>query len=679
MKSRYVAAGRVVWSALAFTMLASTAGASGDGFKDALFSDRTGFLLQVPLPGRAATAPGQATDGLTEKFGRLGSAIAEREDVPASAVAELATMRGAGTGDAAWDAGPNVPQAARLYTAAAVDFIRFHPDEATVRFEAILALPWSLSRPRAAWAAFMLGRIALARGDLAGTQIWFPKVRSLVLQGARDDLGLAAASYGEQARLLLRTGNVPAAVRLYTAQSTHLAQQQQALQSLQCAAEFTLQHAGSLAANIADPQTRSLVLRYAVAASIDDPGFDSRALLDAVLAAPQPGDPADALASLAYANGDYARAAAFAERAPVRFSLWLRAKLAFRDGRAGDAASLFNAAFRSAPDPAASPGSDMRLAMETGVMNVRHGDFVLALHAMWPVAAGSLDQDGYDDDYVYDSLYLADRVLTLQELQTFVDGSVPAGTTERAWAILRDLLARRLARNGRMEEALAYYRDPGTRANAVSYLQAVARAREASGVARAESLWDAATLMRNQGIQMTGTELWPDGVNSGGALEVPDMFGGLPFPSKASEFSEAELQRYNQSKPEPDIRFHYRYIALEHVQAALQSLPARSQAAAAMLCHAASWMRSSHDQRGETVLWQQYVHSGPAVGFARHFGSRCPAPDFTDARNVQQRLLRMEARDFVHAHKRGIGLAGLGAGFAALAWMIGRTHGQAKT
>jgi hypothetical protein len=170
-------------------------------------------------------------------------------------------------------------------------------------------------------------------------------------------------------------------------------------------------------------------------------------------------------------------------------------------------------------------------------------------------------------------------------------------------------------------------------------------------------LWKAATLMRDQGMEMTGTELWPDDEESGGATEFPFMFYFPPFPRDASEVVDTELQRYNRNAPEPNRRYHYRYIAVQHVQEALRSLPARSQAAAAMLCIAATWMRSSHDAATEKALWRQYVHAGPEIPFAAHFGARCPAPDFAAARNTRRHLVLTQAHDFLHKHK--LALAGV--------------------
>jgi len=660
-------------AAVALIAHACPAAASGDVFKDALFSDRTGFLLQVPALGLHQPLRRRATDGLSDDFIAKAADANEKEDVSAAAAIQLVTMRTAQDGDSAWAAGPAVPQAARLYTAGAVDFARGRLEEAASRFKNILVLPWESARARAAWAAFMLGRIALAQQDLTGTQTFFPQTRTLVLQGARDDLGLAVASYGEQARLLLRRGRVPEAVALYTAQASHDAQREQALQSLQCAAGLALKTPAFLSAAVADPPTRDMLLRYAVAASADDPQFESRAVLDAVLASPRADDPADALAALAYRNGDYARAEAFAERAPKPFALWLRAKLALHAGQAGEAASLFDQALRSSGF-AAGTDSQTRLAMETGAAHIRHGDFVLALQAMWPVAANNEAKE--DLDYVNDAFYVAERVLTVPELKDFVDATVPPDRQDSPSSTLRDLLARRLARAGRWQDALAYYGKPETRADAAAFIQATDRSSNAHGLDRAQAFWTAATLMRRKGLEMTATELWPDGAESDGMMEYPYNMLGPPFPRDASEFTIAELQRYTLNRPDPDRRFHYRYAAVQLAQESWRALPARSQAAAAILCAAASWMRSSHDPVAERAVWRQYVQTGAVVGFATHFGSRCPAPDFSKAGATRRHLAIVRAHDFIHRHKVLLGLATLGlllAGKASSPFLKKRT------
>ena len=111
-------------------------------------------------------------------------------------------------------------QTARLYAAGAVDYLlaQREPGElgeqrlarAQRRFQAILALPAAQSVARSVWASYMLadiGDISSAIHDdataRAQTAKAYEHARELARAGAPDPLGLAVASYGQQARLLL--------------------------------------------------------------------------------------------------------------------------------------------------------------------------------------------------------------------------------------------------------------------------------------------------------------------------------------------------------------------------------------------------------------------------------------------------------------------------------------------
>ncbi|MCM0020406.1 MAG: hypothetical protein NBV67_10465 [Tagaea sp.] len=126
---------------------------------------------------------------------------AEALDLDPAAIAAIARMRQAPDGDAAFAAGSGVPVAARLYTAGAVDFRREAFAQAATRFAAILDLPDAESRPRAVWATYMLGRAEAALGNADRAAASFQRARAWAIAGAPDPLGLAVASYGEEARL----------------------------------------------------------------------------------------------------------------------------------------------------------------------------------------------------------------------------------------------------------------------------------------------------------------------------------------------------------------------------------------------------------------------------------------------------------------------------------------------
>ncbi|WZB74502.1 hypothetical protein WJ972_28565 [Achromobacter insuavis] len=104
-------------------------------------------------------------------------------------------MRARPDGDQAYAAGDGLPEAARLYVAAAVDYrsAAQAPDEprlerARQRLLAILALPAEQAATRSVWAAYLLAEI----GDIGTTPATehpaqaYARVRELARQGAPD-------------------------------------------------------------------------------------------------------------------------------------------------------------------------------------------------------------------------------------------------------------------------------------------------------------------------------------------------------------------------------------------------------------------------------------------------------------------------------------------------------------
>ena len=79
----------------------------------------------------------------------------------------------------------------------------------------VLALS-PVERPRRGlWAQYMLGRVLAAGGDTDHAIAAFETLRERALSGAADPLGIAVASFGEQARIQWHHGNVVDAVKSY--------------------------------------------------------------------------------------------------------------------------------------------------------------------------------------------------------------------------------------------------------------------------------------------------------------------------------------------------------------------------------------------------------------------------------------------------------------------------------
>lgn len=776
---------------LACAVGAGIAVACGPDFPAQLLDDRAGTLKSTPanaftFEASRLIAPADALRAEESAALPDGS---DRQDTipedydPALNPAQRAAARAMRTlpdGDQAYAAGGALPEAARLYTAAAVDIrsaAQAHSDAALLRARArlldILALPERVAAARSVWAAYMLAEIGPTEvgatglgqnetGDAAGmatgdASAAYARVRRLAQAGAPDPLGLAVASYGQEALLLLNGSHgsctaqdflaatacpdaIPApalkqAIRLYAEQAARGSRSGQS--SLRLIADWALGAPARASRLIDDPVAQRLLVAYALARVGDivdgnpESAFDMFATFDLngqrgyadagagvrnvtpnpalqALATALAGQDvsriqdADRVAALAYRVGRYDLAQGLAGRLDTPLAWWVRAKLAIRQGDMTAAAQAYAHAARAFPT-AASTGlersSMARLKAEQGVLALSRGQYVEALdmllHASLPVSDDAVQEEGWPiSPYWNDAAYVAERVLTADELKAYVDQQVPASAVLPApagfaqfdyqpfydWMVkhpipdgdrLRALLARRLMREGRMDQALAYfpqdddarfatmaYDDGSWRVapssshrHAVEYTAALQQAGSAWGrTARAEAWFKAAQLARRNGLEIMGYEQDPDfavydGNYTYGAGRSPapwrqDADGNDPPQGTSAQRADAALPgpfvtpeerlRFAASEARPYSRFHYRQVATDHTLQSAALLPNRSQAFAAVLCQGTRYIIDDSPERAQAV-YQRYVEHGAQVPFSATFGRECPPPDFQAA------------------------------------------------
>lgn len=704
---------RLATAALAAVMAVSAAIACGPDFPWQLLDRREATLTAAPVNGFAfemshllPAPPDRLTpnekrmpwwsEEETERERADDLARAERIGLSDGQAERLAAMRAAASGDAAFALGTDLPPAVRLYTAGAVAFRAGDLDGATQRFTAILALPDAERASRAVWAAYMLGRMAAADGTLPEAQRAFALARDLARGGAPDPQGLSVASFGEEARAFLARadaawdgGNAAAygaaiasAVALYAEQAARGSDS--GVQSLRMVAGRLFENADRLAASVGDPLVQRTLVAYALAMSrnpwVSDQAAEQRrtGLLIEALERRNLDEAAglDRLASLAYGAGHFDLAARAAERASGPLALWVKGKLALRKGDLAGAAALLAEASRAFPEAggaALDSANATLLQGERGTLALARGEYVNALDLLHPVGI----------TYWGDVAHIAERVLTTDELKAFVDrrGEPPPGDGE-LWfrpPSLRDLLARRLMREGRADEAQAYFTNPEIAAAALAYAKAL---RAAQGgwwpIGRARALHEAALLARRQGMEMMGYEGPPDLFVYGGAFGVGLGQEALEGPY----ISDGERQRFEASRAEPDKRYHYRYVAADLEVEAADRLPRRSQAFAAVLCHATRWMLQTREEERARALYARYVKEGPRVDWAEDFGRDCPEPDFDGATHRLPVYAWLDLRGMAHAHKTAIlavAAALLVVGAAALGLRRRRSGASARS
>jgi tetratricopeptide (TPR) repeat protein len=637
-------------------------------------------------------------------------------------------MRAQTTGDSAFDRGALLPASVRLYTAGAVDFHKGDSAQAIRRFKAILDLPASERRDREVWAAYMLGRLYVRKGEIGEASKSFALTRELANNGAPDPLGLGVASFGEEARLHLKRAQalqkaepmsskqrrendheIVAAVRLYAEQAAHGSTI--GIDSLRDVIDEVLGYDSDAA--ICDPMVQQLLVTRTLNAdtwSRDNRVIPSTPQISGLVRSVQKCGSgnliaADRLAAIAYRDGDYKLAHTLATQMTTPLAMWVQARLAMQKGDVGEAAKYYAAASKAFPSSGDASEADQRakalLVGESGVLTLSRGEYVDALEQLYPYAA----------TFWGDVAYIAERVLTVDELKTFVDthkntqfnsavsldnlallpdqptastpGDSEKNNSPADW--LPDLLARRLVRAGRYQEALKYFPRPAAEAAPFAdYAEALDHANiDKSNVDRARGWYRAATLAGDfkSGNKIMGTEGPPDNYSEP-ALSFSGI-GQMELRPDDRFVTDGERQRFEASPPKPNFRYHYLFVGVDEAIHAADLLPLRSQAFAAVLCHATSWMidykscpasaaelraspaayasetPSMADPLALDVLWpdedtarinftcqlyQRYLKGGAVVPLATKFGHDCPEPDFASAVQFVQAQTIREAR-----------------------------------
>lgn len=493
-----------------------------------------------------------------------------------------------------------LPREFSLYLDGALAFHEDHPRAAREAFAAVLALPVKQRPFKTVWAAFMLGRLAAATGDRSEAIARFVQTREFARQGFIDRAGLAAASLGEEAKVHFLAGEWLPAARLYLAH--YATGHPSALNSLRFTAAAALadKSPAVLPAFAADPAARGLItaslLEHGRAAwSISEAGplhVDSdsdgaqRWLAALENAHVVNATEATRFALAAYNAADYAACARWLALAPTDAAepRWLRAKLALRDGRIDRATELLAALVHEHARPFNHEAGARTLEGEFATLCLARRDYTAALRLL--LHAG----------YWEDAAYLAERVLTLDELVAFVSAQPPPTSAPAKTDLtqsIHSLLGRRLVRAGRLAEATAYFTPDSVRLLA-QFERAVADGRDSSrpAVARGLALWRAAVILREHGLELRGTELAPDFAIWHGNFRGPSFLATRNSAGGASTPSDDEAARAFASDARPNLRFHYRYRAADLAWEAAPLLPDNSAELAALLQQAGAWLKA---------------------------------------------------------------------------------------
>ncbi|WP_460053783.1 hypothetical protein [Pseudomonas sp. S2_D06] len=586
--------------------------------------------------------------------------------------------------------GAQLPPELRLYLAGAVAFGAGDPALAAGYFKKVLALPAEQRASRSTWAAYSLGRALFAMsaeanaapGLLEQSAKAFEQTRQLSIDGFSDPLELGVASLGEEARVVRTAGDWNRAIELYATQNLHGSAVGYTSLKLLMADLMTLpedQVAELLKGQpVQQLVTASLISRLGWSFG-DQPPNEQKMIKLLQNSTRGSLENADRLAAMNYQQGDYASAKAFLEHAgDGGLAWWLRAKLAVREGDKSAAAAAYAKAAQAFPQNESwgerrTPDYDYetlqpkcRVEGESAILALQRGDYLQAFDQLY--RSQSI--------YWFDAATVAERVLTLEELKHYVDTQVPAppplSQQDRdnyvplpVAASLRNLLGRRLLREGHYEEAPAYFDNVDLQNKAKSY--AILRKEADSAwwpTTRAAALFNSAGVARTWGMEILGYEMAPDYATFGGnySLESTELKVG-PL------VTVGEVKRQQASVAQPDERYHYRFVATALASRAADNLPHTSQAFAAVLCAAAGWNSSLEE---ENAFYQRYVKEGPYVDWAFNFGHQCPYPDFQNADKRYVTQVTDAVRSALRPYKKPLQYGGVIVVTAAALLLINR-------
>ena len=543
-------------------------------------------------------------------------------------------------------------------------------DAARAAWENLLKRPEQDRHYRTVWAAFMLGKLALKTKDFQTATQWFQRTRELAQAGFADSLGLAADSYGWEGRAEWKQDHPERAAPLFLNQLA--LGDASAIVSLKAVIpdrspteglvnygpepeernawndqqkkEQEEKEIAKLKSAARNPLLRRLVTVHILATSAVSPEYDSedakatavnrcgrwlKIIKEASLGRIED---AEYLGWVAYNNGDYKDATHWLElsKGDSGAALWLKAKLQRRAGKLADAANTMAKAWETLRNSLAykeaertdeelsiyeaSEGEpswrwDQSASGDLGGLRLARGDFVQALDVLFK---GKLWED---------TAFVAERVLTTNELKQYVDALPPAEKPKESEdynAKLRWLLGRRLVRDDRYAEAEHYLSPPYHRV-LEKYVKALKDGgnEKLSKTERAHAWFTAAWLARYDGMELMGTEFAPDAFAEGGSFEIPDLANErksgvyekisytkngdekkktVPIPLRPSE---KEIRRLKTNKVEPNVRFHYRLIAGALAIKAAALLPDNSEELADVVNQAGLWVKDRDEKIGD--------------------------------------------------------------------------------
>lgn len=512
-----------------------------------------------------------------------------------------------------------LPAEFQLYLEGWAAFHQGDNASARARWQELLSLPRHERKFRSTWAAYMIAKSWLSE-DPQKAKEHFQLVRALARSGYKDALELAAATYGWEGRAELNRKNYAAALAHYI--ESYGARDPAAEISVKLVIDDIVTDAPDLLPEL----SRNELARRVVTAHLIS-GFYPwhrgrkpsaatvwlKAMEQANIKEPQL---LEQLALAAYQSSEWHLAKGWTD-ATKKQSLvaqWLEAKLLLRDEQPTKAMAILS---RIAPHmPATDHWNEIPASLlENLQIEKWEGRSSIAEHVHGELGILHLSRREYpqalqnllEHDFQKDAAYLAERVLTLEELQNFVESNFPPqphlepGTEiseqeaklRSRTEFIRSLLGRRLVRAFQFAVAKAYFRPEENEVlERFEKFWGVAYSRAAPVSDRAEAFWGAAQLLHKEGSLIFGTVTEPWWRLWGEFHEFER--GPLDRPAKLDNLVPAtpdELRRVEEHKPDKRRRFHLDYLAADLAWKAAELLPSNSDQTARILHGGGTWIK----------------------------------------------------------------------------------------
>ena len=618
----------------------------------------------APLPYKPFDPSDQIIDEITELEGwwkTQGKSEQEVEELAknyqdwrAENTAENATTPGATVEENAAEPPVNIPLPDDVsYYLESVAALR-SGDRAKARkiWQELLELPKEQRQMRSSWAAWMLAKTSRTLRD---AEPWFERVNSLAAEGFADSLNLSAAALGWRAAL----ENDPIEKLLLYYEGATAGCSRLLVDVRNSSLAIALTTDTTLMERTVRNPLASKIVTAAIVCQDDNPDFiEIRQRWIPVLEKLGSQDVANAsrIAWLCYRDGQFEDAVKWAgvARKDDPSALWLLGKLELRKGKADRAARILGKAisyFRPLRDDDIDPNLRQASWRDTELMaEVVRGTFI-ADYGMTLIAREEfinamdwLDRGSYSKD----ATYLAEHILTTDELLSWVEHRFPSwapkpGDNEPWYGGVRTsgdrwryLVGRRLAREYRYKEARPFIPEPIQKAfDRYVELHRAGRGGEYSGDQQAAILWEKALIHRKLGMELFGYNGYPDGgyyqgyfpatdtgvyrrVFSGETIEDQNYSGPSWFLKDAHDnlkqgpavpaISKDELRRLMDASPNPSKRFHYRYNAAAIAWEAANHLPNGHPALAYIYNTAGGWIKyrdpNAADRYYKALVWR---------------------------------------------------------------------------